>query len=313
MNATYILPLRSRNAAGVEELAGYLQSLQGVDVIVVDGSAPEIFAIVHRAVGRFATHVAPTVAGTNGKARGVLTGLALAANEKIVVADEDVRYDTDSLQRVLLMLDDADVVRPQNYFLPAPWHAVLDSARALMNRAFDGDWPGTLAFRKAALPKGYNPNVLFENFELVRTIRARGRTEVIASDCFVARRPPSVEHFVSQRVRQAYDEFARPARLVAALAVLPAVVAGWALAGFMVPIGLALLAIACAAIGWLRAGAYRYFSLLAVFAAPFWMIERAVCAWLALYERCAFGGVRYGDSILRAAASSAEELAQWAS
>lgn len=313
MNPTYILPLRLRNAAGVEELAGYLQSLQGVVVIVVDGSAPEIFAIVDRSIGCFAIHVPPSVAGANGKARGILTGLALSANEKIVVADEDVRYDTASLQRVLLMLDDADVVRPQNYFLPAPWHAVLDSARVLINRAFDGDWPGTLAFRKAALPKGYNPNVLFENFELVRTIRARGGIEVIASDCFVARRPPSVEHFFSQRVRQAYDEFARPARLAVQLAVLPAVVAGWALAGFMVPMAFALLAIACATIGWLRGGAYRYFSLLGVFAAPFWMVERAICAWLALYERCVFGGVRYGDSILRAAASSTEELAQWAS
>ncbi len=297
----------------MEELAGYLQSLQGVDVIVVDGSVPEIFATVHRAVSRFAKHVPPSVAGTNGKARGVLTGLALAANGKIVVADEDVRYDTVSLQRVLLMLDDADVVRPQNYFLPAPWHAVLDSARSLINRAFDGDWPGTLAFRKTALAKGYNPNVLFENFELVRTIRGRGGIELIASDCFVARRPPSAEHFFSQRVRQAYDEFARPARLVAALAVLPAMVAGWALAGLAVPIAFALLAVACAAIGWLRAGAYRYFSLLSVFAAPLWVLERAICAWLALYERWGFGGVRYGDSILRAAASSTADLARWAS
>src|SRR5581483_9397132 len=119
MNATYILPIRLRDSAAAGELPGYLRSLPDVEIIIVDGSSPQTFAAVERLVAPLeVTHVLPIVAGTNGKARGVLTGLAMARTEKIVVADDDVRYDQESLRRVLRMLDDADVVRPQNYFSP---------------------------------------------------------------------------------------------------------------------------------------------------------------------------------------------------
>ncbi len=313
MSATYLLPIRLSTTNDIAEIAAYLASLEGVQVIAIDGSTPEVFAALEDALTPFATHVRPTAAGLNGKARGVLTGLRLAAHEKIVVADDDVRYDRASLREILRLLDVADVVRPQNYFSPAPWHAVLDSARSLVNRAFDGDWPGTLAFRRSSLPNGYNANVLFENLELVRTICARGGTELVARDLFVARRPPSLKHFLSQRVRQAYDEFARPARLVAALALLPGMVLGTVALGWVVPVVFGLAAIACAAIGWLRDGAHRYFGFFSVLAAPVWMLERAACAWLALYERWRFGGVRYGDSVIASAASRPSELATWTS
>jgi hypothetical protein len=313
VTATYIAPIRLSSLEGVDELAAYLGSLRDVEVLVVDGSRPEVFATVHAAVQGFATHVKPTVNGLNGKARGVLTGLSLARHDKIVVADDDVRYEPADLREVVRLLDLGDVVRPQNFFSPAPWHAILDSARSLINRAFDGDWPGTLAFRRSALPKGYNPDVLFENFELVRTICARGGTEIVARDIFVARRPATLRHFLTQRVRQAYDEFARPSRFVAALAVLPVLVAGMLAIGPRVLGAFAALAIFPALIGWSRDRAYRYFSFLAVLAAPLWVLERAACSWLALYEYCRYGGVRYGDGILRRAASNANERAQWAS
>ena len=63
--------------------------------------------------------------------------------------------------------------------------------------------------------------VLFENLELVRTIEAVGGRSVSAPDLFVRRLPPETPHFWRQRVRQAYDEFARPPRLIAALSILP--------------------------------------------------------------------------------------------
>ncbi|MFP3381064.1 hypothetical protein SB767_32600, partial [Bacillus sp. SIMBA_069] len=45
---------------------------------------------------------------------------------------------------------------------------------------------------------------------------------MIAADRIgVARRPPALRHFLGQRVRQAYDDFAQPARLLAELSVLP--------------------------------------------------------------------------------------------
>jgi hypothetical protein len=67
-------------------------------------------------------------------------------------------------------------VVPQNYFDPLPWHAAWDSARILLNRGLGMDYPGTLAVRRAAfLSAGcYDGDVLFENLELMRTLRSDG-------------------------------------------------------------------------------------------------------------------------------------------
>ncbi len=313
MRAAYILPLRLDSAGAIPELVQYLETLAHLEIIVVDGSRQELFDRLHGQIGGFATHVKPAVPGRNGKVRGVLTALPLASEEHVVVADDDVRYDSTSLDEILHRLVYADVVRPQNFFSPAPWHAVWDSARSLINRAFDGDWPGTLAFRRSALPRGYNADVLFENYELVRTIRAGGGRESIARDIFVARRPPTLEHFMGQRVRQAYDEFARPWRLLAGLAILPGLLVAWHAAGIAALPAYIAVAVSIAAIGWLRAGAYRHFSPICVLAAPLWILERGICSWLALWQRIRFGGIRYGDSVIAASASSPRELKRWAS
>lgn len=152
--------------------------------------------------------------------------------------------------------------------------------------------------------------MLFENYELVATIRARGGSELVARDLFVARRPPTVQRYLSQRVRQAYDEFARPVRLAVTLAIAPVLIAAL-FAGSWTPVwAMAVLAWTAALAGWLRDGAYRHFSILSVLAAPLWLFERAICAWVAVYERLRFGGVRYGDDVIRAAASSPSELRQ---
>jgi hypothetical protein len=314
-DASYILPIRLGGSDGIEELAAYLKSLDVSEIIVVNASSPDLFAALEAAIGGIAQHIAPRadVRGANGKARGVLTGLAVATRTNVVVADDDVRYDAATLREIVRLLGVADVVRPQNFFSPAPWHAVLDGARSLINRALDGDWPGTLAFRQCALPNGYNAHVLFENFELVRTIRARGGRELVARGLFVARRPPTVRHYASQRVRQAYDEFARPARLAFALALGPAILTAVVLGAWNVIFGLSLAAIALAGVGWVRGGAFAHFSVFCVVAAPLWVLERAACSWLAVYERLRFGGVRYGDTLISDAASPRNQLARWTS
>ena len=313
VKASYILPIRLSASDAIGELCDYLRTLDVAQLIVVDASDGDLFERLDSEIGGFALHVQPSVGGKNGKVRGVLSGLGLALEEKVVVADDDVRYDARSLREILRRLDDADVVRPQNFFSPAPWHAIWDSARSLINRAFDGDWPGTLAFRRSSLSKGYNANVLFENYELVRTIRIAGGKEHVARDLFVMRRPPSFRHFMGQRVRQAYDEFARPWRLLTGLAVVPVLAAGWLTFGMMGIWGFVVLTTGCAAAGWLRAGARRHFSALSIAAAPLWVAERGICSWLALFERLWFGGVRYGDSVITDAASSRRNLNKWAS
>jgi hypothetical protein len=42
--------------------------------------------------------------------------------------------------------------------------------------------------------------------------------------------------------------------------------------------------------------------------APLWVLERGVCAWLAVLQRLRFGGVRYGDSVIPRAAHSERAL-----
>ena len=194
---------------------------------MVDGSAADVVEAHRECFGSVVRVLVPETRTLNGKVGNVVTGAFAARNECIVVADDDVRYEPGQLERVCALLDDAEVVRPQNYFSPCPWHTRLDTARTLLNRVTGGDWPGTLGLRRSALVRsgGYSGDVLFENLELVRTLRAFGGREHLALDVLVARRPPTSKHFRGQQVRQAYDEFARPIRLAASLIVAPAAIA----------------------------------------------------------------------------------------
>ncbi len=310
--ATYVVPLRWVEDGPLDDLTAYLAMLAGwLDVVVVDGSPPGRFVEHHRAWDAFATHVPPDprFRFLNGKVDGVLTGIALARHEAVVLADDDVRYGWSELQRVIAALEHADVVRPQNYFRPLPWHARWDTARTLLNRALDGDFPGTLGVRRSTLLDlgGYDGDVLFENLELMRTVEAAGGVVLHDPGCLVRRLPPTARHFVRQRVRQAYDEWARPARMAASLAILPAVT--WLVARRRVGAlaAAAAVTVATAEVGRRRHGGRRYFPATSSLLAPAWVTERAVCAWLALVRR-ATGGCPYAGARFVRAATPVREL-----
>lgn len=57
-----------------------------------------------------------------------------------------------------------------------------------------------------------------------------------------------------------------------------------------------------------RAGGRAYFPASSSLLAPVWILERGVCAWLAVLQRLRFGGVRYGDSVIPLAAHSERQL-----
>jgi hypothetical protein len=304
--ATYLLPIRLSTRAD-DELTAYLHGIsRRCRVVVVDGSPPDVFRTSHDSWSSFAVHVPPAdaCACANGKAHGVLTGLELVDTPWMVVADDDVRYTPESLDRCLAALGDGDLVRPQNYFDPLPWHARWDTARILLNRAAGGDFPGTLLVRTEALRAagGYNGDVLFENLEMMRSIERAGGTCVSRPDLFVRRLPPTARHFRSQRVRQAYDEFARPLLLVAELALLPVAASMAATGRGRALVGGALASIVVAEIGRRRSGGRRWFPVSASLLAPMWLAERAVCAWCAVGCRLT-GGVRYSSGKLLMAAT----------
>ena len=298
-----VVPLRA--AGPDDELDAYMRRLSRAvdDLIVVDGSAPEVYDGHERRWPETVRHLRPEAQTPMGKVGNVLTGLAEARHELVVIADDDVRWTLDLLQRAVAAMGDAGVARPQNRFVPAPWQARWDTGRILVHRALGGDWPGTLLVRRSALSRGYAGDALFENLELVRTARAAGWREKVLLDVVVDRRPATTTKFVEQRVREAYDEWARPAYLLAELALLPAVLR-WR--GPAV-VALAAGAVGLAAIGRRRAGGVAHWPATAPLWAPAWLAERAVTSWCALGLRV-LGGARFGGSRLPLAAHSLRRL-----
>jgi hypothetical protein len=315
------MPLRWRDDDGWEELAAYLRwlSTRVAEVLVVDGSPGPLYDRHSRDAAGDWRHLRPDPAFgfSMGKVNGVTTGVFAAAHERVVIADDDVRYDADSLSRVADCLDDAELVRPQNYFEPLPWHARLDTGRTLLNRVFTGDrdfpvgdFPGTLAIRRSAFEAigGYDGNVIFENLELMRTVSACGGRVATPLDLYVRRLPPATSHFFSQRARQAYDDFAIPARLFASLAVLPATLFGLFARRRRALVCACAGVVGLAELGRRRAGGRRVFPVSASLLAPVWLAERAVSSWAAVYRRLTLGGIPYGGGVVPSGANSLRTL-----
>jgi hypothetical protein len=155
---------------------------------------------------------------------------------------------------------------------------------------------------------GYDGNVLFENLELIRTIEAAGGRVMNAPDFFVRRLPPSTRHFWSQRLRQAYDDFALPVRMAVWLTLAPMGTVLWVRHRRGALAAGAAASMVVAEIGRWRADGRRVFPIWASLMAPAWLSERAVCAWLAVGTRLVFGGVVYNGTVVRCASHSRHRL-----
>jgi hypothetical protein len=308
MRLTYLVPIRARNPAPAA-FFDYLSSLSAyAQVILVDGSSSDVYDVHTARCDDSLTHVpvdADVAHYRNGKVAGVMTGLRRASFEHVVIADDDVRYEAAGLQAIARQLEAFDIVRPQNYFDPLPWHCWIDTARTLVNRMTGGDWPGTLGVRRTSLLRagGYDGDVLFENLELIRTVVAAGGRQSVPLDLYVRREPPTSRHFWAQRVRQAYDEFARPTRMAVWLSVGPLLVTAVIARGWWWLVGGVVLTMMTAETGRRRRGGTTVFPFVASLAAPVWVAERAVSAWLALAAFAIWGGVPYRGRILSRAAT----------
>jgi hypothetical protein len=316
---TYVLPLRWSEDQGIVELAAYLERIAEVvdEVVVVDGSPRQRFDLhAHLLAGVRHIRPDPSLDFAMGKVNGVVTGVRAARNERVILADDDVRYRPEQLGQLAALLDRAELVRPQNYFSPLPWHARLDTGRSLLNRVASGDptwpaadFPGTLALGQSFFCEigAYDGDVMFENLELIRTVHAAGGRVLSRLDLYVERRPPSASHFLSQRVRQAYDDFALPLRMAVLLMAGPLLVAA-AMRRRFGAIALSAAGIAgVAEAGRRRAGGRAYFPASSSALAPLWVLERAVCAWLAVVKRLR-GGVGYSGRTIKGSATPLREL-----
>ena len=334
MNATYLLPIRRSSFLEPEaaELHDYLSILAatGCEVIVVDGSPPEIFAKHHRAWSNVCRHepVDRRFVYLNDKVNGIHTGVALAACEKVILADDDIRYRKIDIQKMCDFLERFEVVRPQNYLalrwigrsaddvkniappareltsskelLDPPW-ALTEAARMLINRATlrHADYPGTCAFRrKTFLRTGeYDGDVLFDNEELIRHFARRDAHICYANDFFIAKRPPTFRKWLEQRPRQAYEDFGLRFKTILFASLLPISLAIAFLAPRWLPIF--LIAILLAFAGWLRGDARKYFPVHICLFAPVWVLERTLSTWWAFCWRITRGGYPFGDRVLK--------------
>jgi hypothetical protein len=280
----------------------------GCEVLVIDGSPPLVFEqhgekwrslVRHEPVDRSFGYL-------NDKVNGIHTGVNLATTEKIILADDDIRYSAGEIGEVCDLLDNFEVVRPQNFLSPLPWWARMEAARMLINRATlrTGDYPGTCAFRSETMLRvgHYDGDVLFDNEEIIRHFARAGATISYAIDLFVRKRPPTLRKWIEQRPRQAYEDFGLRSKTALFLSV--PILAGWI--GFALGLKSLLLyfadifviAFALAAAGRVRGAAARYFPLPVCFFAPLWIMERTASTYWALYWHFAHGGYPFGDKIL---------------
>ena len=309
---TYLLPIRrvSADAAEAEVFARYFRRLtrSGCEVVVVDGSPPEVFGAHARAWEGVCRHVPvdPRYKYLNGKVNGVHTGVDRASCEYVVLADDDIRYTSDDIEGACKLLEFHEMVRPQNYLAPLPWWARTESARMLVNRGVlrAGDYPGTCAFRRSTFRRvgHYDGDVLFDNEEIVRHFALSGADVLCATDFFVLKRPPTFHKWLEQRPRQAYEDFVMRAKTLLFASLVPAALAlglfagGAALLAFCAFVSLASVLVALR--GLWRDRADRYFPARAVLYAPLWVLERSLSVYWAFYWRVRYGGYPFGSALL---------------
>jgi hypothetical protein len=309
---TYLLPIRRSAFSRTEaaDLAHYFQTLTevGCDVLVVDGSPAAVFGEYAATWGALVRHVPVnrSFGYLNDKVNGIHTGVGLAVTEKIILADDDIRYGADEVGRICDSLDRFEVVRPQNYLSPLPWWARMEAARMLINRATlrTADYPGTCAFRRETMLRvgHYDGDVLFDNEEIIRHFARAGGTVCYATNLFIRKRPPTLAKWVEQRPRQAYEDFGLRAKtaLFFSLPVFAAGIGyalGWKRFIFYW-VAVLTISVALASVGRARGNAAKFFTRSVSLWAPLWVIERTISTYWALYWHFVYGGYPFGDKIL---------------
>ena len=308
----YLLPLRRKTFSPAEtaEWRDYFEELARTDceIVVIDGSPPEVFAEHHALLQPVCRHIAVDhrYGYLNDKVNGVHTGVAAVTHEKIILADDDIRYGPDQINEVARLLDRFEVVRPQNFLWPLPWWARMESARMLINRATlcSGDYPGTCAFRRSTFLRAghYDGDVLFDNEEIIRHFVQKGASIHYAIDFFVRKCPPRFRKWIEQRPRQAYEDFGLRFKTGLFLSLPLFIVAASLRFGVR---GLALslstsaaISVALALRGFLRGRARKVMKLSCCFFAPAWGLERCLSTYAAIYWLVTRGGYPFGEHVL---------------
>jgi hypothetical protein len=290
---SYVIAIeRSDACADLRPLAQYLSTLgvAGCEVIVVDGSAPELFERHRRVIRWVARHIAPrpahcTAAGIDP----VAAAIDLAHAERVIVADAAVRYTASDIDQLCDLLDLHEVVVPQAYLDPLPWWGGIDAGSMLVHRGIEpaGDG-GTFGFRRTAVRGLRAIDVHAEESEQpLQRLGMRGAEVFAASDVFVRREPPQLDAWLHDRPRRAAAELAMPLRTALFFALLPLALIFGLFGGLRTAAAyggaIAMASLVLALRG--RAGASPFFPLRACLYAPVWVLERSISVYWALLQK----------------------------
>lgn len=284
---SYVVPIQK--AAGcigdIRSLAAYLSAV-GVadcDVVVLDGSSPEVFEEHHDVLRWVARHLA--VPPGCDRVRFAAESVAC---EKVIVAGEEVRYGPEDVERMCALLDEHEVVEPQDYFDPLPWWGGIEAGRMLVHRGIEPypDHGATFGFRRSSL-RGLRGFDLEGGEDPVRRLAAQGAEVFSASDVFIQRTPPAFQDWLRDRPRQADDDFAMPVKSAFFFAFLPMTIILALLGGLRIAGGYAGAVAFASTVLALRGriGASRFFPLRACLFAPVWVLERSMSVYWALFRK----------------------------
>jgi hypothetical protein len=286
---------RDRDVKGdLRELATYLSTLAvaGCEVIVVDDSPAPVFESHRRVLRWVSRHISPRPRhhSFSGAIDVVRTAIDVSNCDKVIVAEENVRYDNAAVDSLCELLEIHEVVEPQDYFDPLPWWIGIEAGRMLVHRGVEPlpDHGATFGMRKSIVRGLRGVDVAWSNGDdPVRHLTSQGAEVFSACDVFVRRLPPPLNDWLRDRPKQAGDDFAMPVKTAFFFALLPvamllAVLGGMRLAGGYAG-AIALSSLVLAVRG--RAGTSAFFPLRACLSAPLWVLERSISVYWALLQK----------------------------
>lgn len=292
-SCTYAVALDSdADSRDVRALANYLSTLgsAGCEVLVVDGSDPEVFDEYHRVLRWVARHqaVLPHCRFIDGRVDLVQAATELTTTEKVIIAASASRYTAAEVRAISDLLDWHDVVEPEEYVEPLPWWGGVDAGSVLLHRGVDQvrQSRATFGFRSASFRSNRDVTDRSGRNE-TRRLALQGAEVHRAREVFVRREPGTFGGWLRLRPREASAELVAPLKTAFFLALAPLFVVLAILGGPPMAAAcggaMAIASVVLALRG--RAGAGKFFPLRACLFAPLWIVERSVSVYWALFDR----------------------------